>query len=84
MPSRSSTFLDAAAQFLLSCEEAIAIVESLLGSITQHWDAVRDAAALVPADCNFLGGRQFLNFYAFDELGSDAARLKVMAEDARS
>jgi serine/threonine-protein kinase HipA len=82
--SRISSCLNAAAQFLLSREEAIAIVEALLGSITENWDAVCEEAALAPTDKALLWGRQFLNPYAFEALIDDASHLKAAAESART
>jgi serine/threonine-protein kinase HipA len=82
--SRISSCLNAAAQFLLSREEAIAIVEALLGSITENWDAVCEEAALAPTDKALPWGRQFLNPYAFEDLIDDASHLKATAESART
>lgn len=80
--SRIASCLDAAAHFLLSCEEAIAILEGLLDKIIESWDSVCDQAGLAPIDRALLWGRQFLNPYAFEGLGDDAAYLKAMADDA--
>lgn len=81
--SRIASCLDAAAHFLLSREEAIAILEGLLDKIIESWDSVCDQAGLAPIDRALLWGRQFLNPYAFEGLGDDAAYLKAMADDAR-
>ena len=80
--SRISSCLDAAPHFLLSRPEAIAIVEHQLNSIIDQWRIVCEEAALSPADSAFLWGRQFLNPYAFEDLGNDAARLKAIADQA--
>lgn len=82
--SRISVCLDAAVQFLLPREEAIAIVEGLLNTIIEGWDAVCDEGTLSPADRALLWGRQFLNPYAFEDLRGDATHLKEMADEARS
>lgn len=82
--SQVSSCLQAAAHFLLSREQAIAIVESQLACIIEHWDAVCDEAKLSPVDRTFLWGRQFLNPYAFDGLDRDAVHLKAMADRART
>ena len=82
--SRLSSCLKAAAHFLLSREQAIAIVEHQLTSIIQHWDAVCTEASLAAIDRAFLWGRQFLNPFAFEDLDGDAGYIKVMADRARS
>ena len=80
--SRISSCLDAAPHFLLSRPEAIAIVEHQLNCIIDQWRIVCEEAALSPADSAFLWGRQFLNPYAFEDLGNDAASLKAIADQA--
>jgi serine/threonine-protein kinase HipA len=82
--SRVSSCLDAAANFLLSRAEAIAIVESQLTGIITHWDDVCEEASLNVTDRAFLWGRQFLNPYALEDLDGDAAHLKALADEARS
>jgi serine/threonine-protein kinase HipA len=82
--SRISSCLNAAGHFLLSREEAIAIVEHQLTCIIGQWDAVCAEAGLTETDRAFLWGRQFLNPYAFEDLDGDAAGLKAMADTARS
>lgn len=82
--SRISSCMNAAGHFLLSREEAIAIVEHQLTCIIGQWDAVCTEAGLTETDRAFLWGRQFLNPYAFDDLDGDAAGLKAMADTARS
>ena len=80
--SRISTCIDAAAQFLLSREQAIAIAEGQLATIIDRWDPVCKEAELPGTDRALLWGRQFLNPYAFDNLRGDANHLKSMAEEA--
>lgn len=82
--SRIAVCLDAAAHFLLSRTEAIRVIEHQLKNIIDHWKAVCDEAELSVADRSLLWGRQFLNPYAFEGLQGDAARLKAMADEARS
>jgi len=82
--SRISTCLGAARHFLLSREEALAIVEHQLRTLIAHWEDVCDEAALSPVDRAFLWGRQFLNPFAFEDLTGDAAQLKTLADEARA
>ncbi len=81
--SRISGCLKASAHFLLSREEAAAIVEQQLATITTHWNTVCNEAELSTTDRVFLWGRQFLNPYAFEDLDDDVAYLKSMAATLR-
>lgn len=81
--SRISSCLRAASNFLLSQEEAIAIVETQIKSITKNWFSVCDSAQLNEADRSLLWGRQFLNPYAYEDLEGDAEPLRKMAQEAR-
>ena len=81
--SRISSCLEAAHHFLLSREEALAIVEIQMDTVIENWSAVCDSALLNQTDRAFLWGRQFLNPYAFYDLEGDAAYLKDMADQAR-
>ncbi|MBS0002341.1 MAG: type II toxin-antitoxin system HipA family toxin, partial [Thioalkalivibrio sp.] len=80
--SRISSCINAAGHFLLSREEAMAIVEHQLACIIGQWDAACTEAGLTETDRAFLWGRQFLNPYAFQDLDGDAAGLKAMADTA--
>jgi serine/threonine-protein kinase HipA len=82
--SHVSSCLNAAAHFLLSRAEAIAIVENQLACIINHWDSVCEEAALSVTDRALLWGRQFLNTYAFEDLDGDVAHLKTIADEVRS
>ncbi len=82
--SRISSCLNAAGNFLLSREQAVAIAREQLIRIIDNWDAVCDEAALTPTDRALLWGRQFLNPYAFEDLDSDTSDLRTMADTARS
>ncbi len=82
--SRIASCLNAAGHFLLSREQAIAIVEHQLTRIIDQWDAVCAEAGLSDTDRALLWGRQFLNPYAFEDLDGDAAHVKAMADTARS
>jgi len=82
--SRISSCLNASAHFLLSRDQAIAIVEHQLTSIIDHWNAVCAEASLTDTDRSLLWGRQFLNPYALEDLDGAAAHLKTTADTARS
>jgi serine/threonine-protein kinase HipA len=80
--SRISSCLKAAKNFLLSREEAIAIVEYQIQCIIIKWDSVCDSAELNEADRSLLWRRQFLNPYAFEDLIGDVELLKRMIQEA--
>lgn len=63
--SRLDVCIGAAAQFLLSREEAIATIDRLIFGIQEHWQAVCDEAELSEVDRRLLWRRQFLNPFAF-------------------
>jgi serine/threonine-protein kinase HipA len=63
--SQVALCLRAAPQFLLSEEEASAIILQQVNAIRTHWEAVSDEGALTPVDRAYLWGRQFLNPFAF-------------------
>lgn len=75
--------LDAAKNFLLSREDAMAIIENQITSIGQNWPSVCDEAELDEIDRKLLWGRQFFNPYAFEGLEGDVAYLKDMASRIR-
>jgi serine/threonine-protein kinase HipA len=81
--SRISSCLEASSHFLLSRQEAIVLVEKILGVIVDNWSNVCDIAQLNEIDRTLLWRRQFLNPYAFDDLEGDAGYLKDMAKDDR-
>jgi serine/threonine-protein kinase HipA len=64
--STVSNCIDAAHIFLLSREEANAIIEHQKKIIKENWESVCDEANLSKTDRNLLWGRQFLNPYAFE------------------
>jgi serine/threonine-protein kinase HipA len=57
--------LQATPQFLLSDQEARAIILHQVNTIRAHWDGICDEAKLSAADRALLYGRQFLNPFAF-------------------
>jgi serine/threonine-protein kinase HipA len=64
--SRLDACLDAANQFLLSHDEARAVIDGQIDCIRMHWDAVCDEAGLTAVDKALLWKRQFLNPFAFE------------------
>jgi len=81
--SRVSSCLEAANHFLLSRQDALAIVEAQIQCIHKNWHSVCDSALLKEADRTFLWGRQFLNPYAYEDLDGDAEPLRKMAQSYR-
>lgn len=69
--SRLAVCLDAAAQFLLTPQQAKDIIVSQIVTIRAQWKQVCDEAALNQIDRAFLWGRQFLNPFAFEGLPDD-------------
>jgi len=63
--SQVGACIAAASVFLLSREEAIAIVREQLRIIESQWSAVCDEAGLAEVERTFLWRRQFLNPFAF-------------------
>ena len=66
--SQISNCLKAAHNFLLSKQQALAIVERQHAVIEQHWGRVCDEASIDEVDRRLLWGRQFLNPFAFEGL----------------
>ena len=64
--SRLDVCLAAADQFLLSADEARAVIDGQIDSIRMHWDAVGEEAGLTAVDKALLWKRQFLNPYALE------------------
>lgn len=66
--SQLSVCVEASHHFLLSKEQAHAIIEDQKSIIENAWSSVCDEAKLSEVDRKFLWGRQFLNAYAFEGL----------------
>lgn len=73
--SRLSVCLEAAKNFLLSEQEAVAIMENLLRAIIEYWDEACDLAKLTRVDRSLLWQRQFVNPFIFEGLSGTAAKL---------
>lgn len=63
--SQLALCLEVAAQYLLSNEEAKAIILQQVNVIRTHWEAICEEGALSPVERAYLWGRQFLNPFAF-------------------
>lgn len=81
--SRIATCLAAAHHFLLSQQDAVAIIEAQMTCIGANWARVCEEAALGEADRNLLWGRQFLNPYAFTALEGSASEFAALADSIR-
>lgn len=69
--SQLALCLQVAPQYLLSEEEAKAIILQQVNTIRTHWETVCDEGALTPVDRAYLWGRQFLNPFAFYDAPDD-------------
>jgi serine/threonine-protein kinase HipA len=78
--SRLSLCLDVADHFLLSRKEAIAIMEKQLNIIIDNWNKVCGIAEMNDTDRTLLWGRQFLNPFAYEDLGGESRKLKSLAD----
>jgi serine/threonine-protein kinase HipA len=81
--SRVSSCADAAHHYLLSQNEALAIIRHQLTAIGAFWNDVCEEAALNETDRRLLWGRQFLNPFAFDDLNGESTPLKDFANEIR-
>lgn len=73
----------AAPDFLLSEDEAVAIIEQQITTIAGEWSGICDEAKLTQTDRNLFAGRQFLNPYCIEGLNDKHAALITHFEDAR-
>ncbi|NBD95014.1 MAG: type II toxin-antitoxin system HipA family toxin [Gammaproteobacteria bacterium] len=76
--------LSAAPDFHLSEDEAIALMELQIETISQRWSALCDEAVLTPVDARLFAGRQFLNPYCTQGLGEAHKALKECLDEARA
>ncbi|MGI4827630.1 MAG: type II toxin-antitoxin system HipA family toxin [Janthinobacterium lividum] len=72
--SRLTLCLQVAPQYLLSQEDAKAMILHQVNVIRTHWEAVCDEGALTPVDRAYLWGRQFLNPFAFYDAPEEIRR----------
>ena len=82
--SQISASLEAAHLFQLSNEEAATIIEKQMIGIGDHWASICEAAELTKTDRNLFWGRQFLNPFAFADLGPEASHLRELSDKIRS
>jgi serine/threonine-protein kinase HipA len=65
--------LDAASRFLISTEEAVAVIQHQVATIREHWDRVCDDAQLDAAERGILWNGAFFKRYAFEGLPPELA-----------
>ena len=82
--SRISACLEAAHHFLLSEKMAATIVEHQISAISKNWNTVCEEAGLSETDRALLWGRQYLNAFAFDDLGKKFAIITRLANEMRT
>lgn len=68
--SRIDLCLESAAQYGLTAEQAIAIVQHQVTTIQHKWDSICDDAQFSQTDRNYYWSRQFLNPYALQGIAS--------------
>lgn len=78
------TCIAAAPDFLITEDDATAIIEEQLATIASEWDAMCDIAQLTETDKNLFAGRQFLNPYCTAGLGTEHAALIESFDQARA
>lgn len=82
--SRLATCLKASETFLLTQEEAMAIILGQLAALAEHWEAVCDEVKMPLIERKRLVGGSFLNPFAFTELAGPAAEIKGYADQVRA
>lgn len=73
--SRITTCLDAAHHFLLSKEDAVELIKTMIDVIDKNWKCVCDEAFMSEVDRNFYWKRIFMNPYAFELLPEELSFL---------
>ena len=82
--SQLALCLDAASHFLLSEDDALALIHAQLEIIAAEWSAVCDAAGLESEDRTRLAHRHFVHPFAFEWLTGDRARLAALGAEVRA
>ena len=82
--STISTCLAAAIDFHLTQDDATALLASQIDTIAEAWLPICEDAALGTVDRRLFAGRQFLNPYCMEGLGSAHAGLSSRFRDARA
>jgi len=82
--SQLACCLDAADRFMLSEDEALALIRAQLGTIGAEWPAVCDAASLEAEDRTRLAHRHFVHPFAFEGLTGGRAGLAALGAEVRS
>lgn len=72
--------VEAAPNFLLSENDAHAIIENQLSTISYEWDTMCEHAMLSETDKKLFAGRQFLNAYCIERLDAQSPLRKVFLE----
>lgn len=75
--------IDAAADFLLTEETAIGIIENQIATIASEWHSICAQAKLTETDRKLFAGRQFLNAYSIEGLSTQHADLISRFDGAR-
>jgi serine/threonine-protein kinase HipA len=80
--SQLALCLQVAPQYLLSADEAKAIIRHQVHTIRTHWEVVCDQGALTPAERAYLWGRQFFNPFAFYGAPKEITRTAVSLQES--
>ena len=81
--SQIATCLKTVSSYLLSQQEGLDIVVTLIKSIGRNWKKVCDQALASEIDLRLLAGRQILNPYAFEGLTGDAQKVSELGDSVR-
>ena len=79
--SRLALCLDAADRFLLSEDEAQALIRGQVETIGAEWRTLCDEAGIGPGLRSMFAGRQFLNPFSFEELAGGRAGLAALGAE---
>lgn len=76
--------LAAAPDFLLNDDEAEAIIKNQLMTVAREWNLVCEEAQLTETDRKLFAGRQFLNSYCIEDLGTKYDELREGFREAQA